>query len=1064
MELPQGTVTLLLTDVEDSSRAWQERPEQTAETIAAIERLAKEVVGAHGGRVVKSRGEGDSTFSVFTSASIALEAAVALQLALRSLPLRVRMGLHTGDVVLRDGDYYGLTPAKCARVRAVAVGGQILCSYATTAVSTDLPRPITLRDLGTVHLRSFPEPERISQVCHPDLPDDFATIGPHDTLPAGLTSFVGREHMQKEVLDALKRERLVTLTGAGGCGKSRLAVEAVRRLDSFGGGVWFVDLSPVHDPADVPKRVAAALGIPPATDVEASVREFLSGEASLVILDNCEHQVDAVARLSQDLLQHCRSVRLVATSREPLGIPGEGVVRVPSLTDEEAAQLFADRARAASPGFALDEHAQEAVTEICRRLDGIPLAIELAAARTSALGIADLMSGLEDRFMLLTSGGRTALSRQRTLEASVDWSYDLLTDEERSLLRALSVFVDTFSLDAVKAVTGDDRAVDSLSSLVAKSLVQPVEVLWLPRYRLLDTIRHYAQRKLVDSDEQPDSLDAHYRYYSTLTGELFEGLWGGDRDKNWAARTTEAELANIRAAAEYASTTGDAAGALALVKPLWITALDPRQSEKEWVTSLLEAAVDAPAEDRFAAYFYLGSLEMNMGDPAVLQTFADSAATRAALTEPSAMAFAASWEGAMHAFASIARGREDFDRAEQLAGGEPIAVSTVAYMRALIELRAGDHAAAVALTESAVAQAAAFGNRTIHAIALSIAAEANLDVGQFDRADALLAEAASLTEFVPPRYLVVLRLMKLELAMLAGDIEAAGSLLAESRQMARAHPLTRSAEAHNRCKLAAWTGDFTEALGALPDAAGPGIRPRLRALDQVEIALAGGRPNLAEDLVAAEERLAAFGDADTRTDVRAGALVARARLAIEAGAFDAAVDAARDALAALETCGVMVGGPDALRIHALASAGAGDLQRGVRLAAAGEAMRSAMGAVAPPYRVSISHLVEQADDWSAGAAMSWPEAVAYARRGRGSRKRPSAGWGSLTPTEAEVVGLVVDGLRNKEVAERLFMSVPTVKSHLTHVFAKLGLSSRAELIAAAARRPSDQATSPPTSA
>ena len=216
MGLPNGTVTLLLTDIEDSARAWQERAEQTAEAVETIERLTAETVEANGGLVVKSRGEGDSAFCVFTSASLAVAAAVALQLALRSVPLKVRMGLHTGDATLRDGDYYGLTPTKCARVRSVAAGGQILCSQATTAVVTDLPSQISLRDLGAVPLKSFPEPERVTQVCHPGLRDDFARIGRHDSLPATLTTFVGRDREQRELRDALDRARLVTLTGAGG--------------------------------------------------------------------------------------------------------------------------------------------------------------------------------------------------------------------------------------------------------------------------------------------------------------------------------------------------------------------------------------------------------------------------------------------------------------------------------------------------------------------------------------------------------------------------------------------------------------------------------------------------------------------------------------------------------------------------------------------------------------------------------------------------------------------------------------------------------------------------------
>ncbi len=786
----------------------------------------------------------------------------------------------------------------------------------------------------------------------------------------------------------------------------------------------------------------------------------------MVILDNCEHQIDGIATLAEGLLQKCRGLRLVATSREPLGIAGEAVVRVPSLSIDESTQLFADRANAVAPGFSIDEHNRAVVSDICGRLDGIPLAIELAAGRTSALGVHDVLRGLADRFALLTSGGRTALSRQRTLEASVDWSYDLLADDERRLLRAISVFVETFSLDALRVMTADDRVVDTLSSLVAKSLVQPVDVMSLPRYRLLDTIRHYAQQKLVDAGEQADVLESHYRCYAHLADTLHDALQTGDQ--SWAARTAEAELANIRAAGEYASDKGDAEGALALVRPLWITTLDARREERAWVQRLLDAAVDAPASLRFPAYWYLLSIDMNSGDIAgTLETFAASAATRAALTDPSAIALVAALEGTMQSFMSLTRGRTCFDRSEQLVADDAHVLAMVTYLRALTELRRGDRSLALSCLEDAAARAAENGLTLIRAIALSAAAEASLDLGALDRAGALTNEALELAELFPPRYLLILQLTKVELALLTGDIETTRALLAESQQLARAYPLTRRPVAHARCKLAMWEGDHAELLAAIADiAVAKGLRPRLAALDQVEGALSAGRPDLAETITASGERMLASVDPDTLAFERAGTLLARARLALHAGTFEVAVDAALEALSALEVCHGYLAGPDALRIAGLAFAGAGDLKRGVRLAAAGEAIRTAMGAVVPPYRVRVDHLVEQAGDWDAGSAMSWTEAVSYAQRGRGSRRRPTSGWPSLTPTEDQVVGLVAAGLSNKEVSARLFMAVPTVKSHLTHVFAKLGLASRGELIAAAASRslvPSSSAGNPPTS-
>jgi DNA-binding CsgD family transcriptional regulator len=540
-------------------------------------------------------------------------------------------------------------------------------------------------------------------------------------------------------------------------------------------------------------------------------------------------------------------------------------------------------------------------------------------------------------------------------------------------------------------------------------------------------------------------------------------------DQSWAARTTEAELANIRAAAEHAYGNGDAEGALALVRPLWITALDARREERVWIQRLLDAAVDAPADLRFAAYFYLLSIAVNSGDIAgTFETFVASADTRAALTDPSAMAMAAACEGLIHSFRSVTRGRASYDRAEQLAADQANVLASVIYLRGMTELRCGDRALALSLLDDAAARGAATAQVLIRALALGVGAEASLDLGDLDRAEASTNEALELAEHFPPRYLLQLRLIKIELALLAGDLDSARALLAQSQQLARAHPLSRRQEAHVRCKLSLWEGDHTEASAALADIVSIGGLPtRLAALDQVEAALFVGRPDLAETITVSAERMVASTDPDTLASERAGTLLARARLALHAGGSDVAVDAAREALSALAVCHVHLAGPDALRIAGLAFAGAGDLKRGVRLAAAGEAMRTAMGAVAPPYRVRVDHLVEHAEDWDAGSAMSWREAVAYAQRGRGSRRRSTSGWPSLTPTEDQVVGLVAAGLSNKEVSARLFMSVPTVKSHLTHVFAKLGLSSRGELIAAAASRPltssADSAGHPPTS-
>src|SRR6476661_1945511 len=478
--------TLLLADVEGSTRLWEAQPGEMTAALARLNQTVSEVVAACGGVRPLEQGEGDSFVAAFARASDAVACALELQRAPLA-PIRLRIGVHTGEVQLRDeGNYAGSTINRTARLRGLAHGGQTVLSGATEDMVVDrLPAGAWLTDLGTHPLRDLPRPERVVQLCHPDLRNEFPplrtpkSVGVHN-LPVQLTSFVGREAEIDDVRQLLAKNRLVTLTGAGGAGKTRLAVEIAARIaPEFCDGVWYVDLAPITHPAVVPVTVARALGLPdqPGRSTMDTLLRFVADRQPLILLDNCEHLLDASAELIVAVLAGAPGLTVLATSREPIGVTGEATWRVPSLSVADVAiELFADRARLAQAGFTLSSDNAATVAEICGRLDGMPLAIELAAARVRALSLAEILEGLHDRFRLLTGGARTAVRRQQTLRASVDWSHALLSEPERVLFRRLAVFLGGLDLDAAQAVAGGGdveryQMLDQLTLLVDKSLV-----------------------------------------------------------------------------------------------------------------------------------------------------------------------------------------------------------------------------------------------------------------------------------------------------------------------------------------------------------------------------------------------------------------------------------------------------------------------------------------------------------------------------------------------------------------------------------------------------------------
>jgi predicted ATPase/class 3 adenylate cyclase len=575
---PTGTVTFLFTDIEGSTRLWEMRPQPMDRALQRHDALLRTAIESSGGYVFKT--VGDAFCAAFSTTQAGVEAALAAQRALAcaewtEASIRVRMALHTGVCQERDGDYFGPAVNRTARLEAVAHGGQVVMSRATAELVRDLlPEGASLRDLGDHRLKDLSRPERVFQLDAGGLPVEFPplrSLGAYrHNLPVPLTSFIGRSREVGELRALVDDSRLLTLAGAGGSGKTRLALQvAAEAVDRWENGVWFVDLAPLADPDLVAKGVAIAVGVreEPGRPLIDALIDGLHGRRLLVLLDNCEHLIDACAKLVDALLRSCPGVQVMATSREPLGLTGEHVYRVPSLSlpptggesvdrtaalGFEAVQLFLDRASSHNPAFVFDDDNVTLVLSVCDHLDGIPLAIELAAARLRSLSIGDIDGRLGTRFRLLTGGSRTALPRQQTLRALIDWSYELLHARDSEVLDRLSVFAGGFDLQAAEAVCASPavesfEVVDAIGSLVDKSLLQADPTGQAVRYRLLETIRQYTAEKLSQDPEVESVVgDSHARYFLHLAEAAAVDIVGPDQAR-WLRRL-ETEHDNLRTA------------------------------------------------------------------------------------------------------------------------------------------------------------------------------------------------------------------------------------------------------------------------------------------------------------------------------------------------------------------------------------------------------------------------------------------------------------------------------------------------------------------------------------
>ncbi len=775
--LPAGTVTFLFTDIEGSTRLLKDLGDRYAGVLAEYRQLLRTAVQERGGKEVDS--QGDALFVAFQSARDALTAAVAAQRAIiiRTWPdgasLQVRMGLHTGEALAAETGYVGLDVHRTARICAVGHGGQILLSQTTRElVADDLPAGMSLRDLGEHRLKDLARTQRLYQVVVEDLPADFPLLKSLDALPNNLprqlTSFVGREREMADIRRLLSTTCLLTLTGASGSGKTRLALQvSADLLEEFPDGVWWVELAALSDPALVPQTVASTLSVREQSGrpMTETLLDHFRPKKILIVLDNCEHLLSTCAQLAGSLLRSCPHLKILATSREGLSITGETLYPIPSLslpdlqrlppvehlTRYESVRLFIERTMAVLPAFTMTSRNAQAVVQVCQRLDGIPLAIELAAARTKVLPVEQIAARLDDRFRFLTGGSRTALPRHQTLRAAMDWGYDLLSEQERGLLRRLSVFAGGWTLEDAEAVCVGEGVeatdvLNLLTHLVDKSLVVAEERDGTGRYRLLETVRQYSRDRLLESREAAEVRRQHRDWYLAMA-ERAEPELQGPQQRVWLDRL-ETEHDNLRAALEWSSTEDEGtdaglrlAGAL---RRFWL--MHGHWSEgRGWLERALARGSAAPSSALLKALHGVTMFVRSQGDHA---------------------------RGAVLSEKGLALARE--------MGDKDFAVRFL-FNSGMAAARRGDYAAAVALCEDGIAVARDFGDEWLLGLALSMLGNVQRNRGDYGRAAALHKEGVALIREVGDKWLTGYSLHGLgAVALHEGDHRRAAAIFKEA--------------------------------------------------------------------------------------------------------------------------------------------------------------------------------------------------------------------------------------------------------------------------------------------
>jgi predicted ATPase/class 3 adenylate cyclase len=829
--LPSGTVTFLFTDIEGSTRLWEERPDAMRVALARHDDLLRETIATHKGHVFKTMG--DAFCAVFPRAADAVAAALSVQQELHRAQraaagaegepaLKVRMAVHTGEVEEREGEYSGPVVSRVARLLATGYGNQVLLSVATEALVHDvLPAGASLRDLGSHRLRDLQRPEQVFQLLHPDLAAEFPPLRSLESvpnnLPRQLTSFIGRERELHEVKRLLGEANLVTLTGVGGCGKTRLALQvAAEVVQEYADGAWLIELAGLEEPSLAPQQVMRVLGVreqPGQTPTDTLI-EFLKPQSLLLVLDNCEHLLAECARLADALLRRCPRLRIIATSRETLGVAGEWTYRVPSLSlpdpdrlpppdrlqEFAAVRLFADRAALSLPSFAMTAANRSAVAQVCCRLDGIPFAIELAAARVRTLSPEQIAARLDDRFRLLTAGNRTALPRHQTLRALIDWSYVLLAEPEQKLLQRLSVFAGGFTLEAAEAICGNaddsgndvssplasvirhlssDEILDLLALLVDKSLVMYEEPSGaeVGRYRLLETVRQYSRDRLEEGEDAEEVRRRHRAWFLALSRRASGPVRVETAD--WLAQM-DTERDNVRSALAWSLRNEEGEVCLQIVAAPWLFwYYRGYWSEgRQWLERALalpDAASPTPA--RSYALRCAGKLAYLQGDLAAAEAMLEeSLAILRGLNDTK------SQPPVLNALAEVARVRGDYAQTRLLfeesltilrAMGDRGDIAWATQALGEVALEEGDPSAQ-ALLEEGLAFFRERGSEAGTATALVHLAELARRRGDGERASALCEESLALRRSIGHKSGISRSLNCLgRIAVLRGEITAA---------------------------------------------------------------------------------------------------------------------------------------------------------------------------------------------------------------------------------------------------------------------------------------------------
>ncbi len=912
-------------------------------------------------------------------------------------------------------------------------------------------------------------------------------------LPVWVAAFVGREPERAKVADLVADARVVTLTGPGGCGKTRLAVEVVGDVASrFSDGACWVDLQGVSEPGLVAQAIGGAVDVHerPEQALTDTLAEHLHARHLLVVLDNCEHLVEACAELVGEVSSACPQLHVLATSRMPLVVEGEATFEVTGLpvpapdagtASTDAARLFEVRARQVAADFRIGDDNASAVAEICRRLDGIPLAIELAAARVRVLSPGQIAAALSDRFGLLTGGVRGAPARQRTLEASLDWSYDLLYDMQRLALARLSAFAGSFELDAAEAVVGGegidgDDVLDLVAGLVEQSLVQVVQRQGRACYRLLETIRVYARQRLSELDDPYRVRDCHLEFHVGLAGRAQEGLQGAQPEP-WMARLA-ADLDDLRAAMGWAAESGDLRGLVGITEPIVRFWFDRGLSRE--VHRRLHDAADVPGvpdDERVRGLITAAALALTTGEPASFHRSASQAVDAARADDVGgALAVALGQRALSGVLSGLSTSEQvDADVEQALQHGQRCEdASTHAYGlafagAALLYSRSID--AGCRLFEQAVevceANDLAFQLPAAHAGHSVLSAWS----GRFDQTRHHARRAVELSRQLGRPGWEAAGLVGLGAAsVLQGDHGRAQDWLSKAQAVLRRNGLEGTLY---DMFLRPWLALSAYASGNLETA-------RATATEIVRIGRGGGSrwdESIGEWLLGVLAQIEERHD-DARAHLAAGralsteprfplplgrSLLGLAVLAKRDGDLVDAWDLAHEGLEVLDDYGDRVGAAAALETIADLAVALGEPKRSLRLLAASQRFHTDTGLERFPLegdRFGRAHEAAQAalDDtdatacWEAGGELALADAVAYARRGRGGRQRPQIGWASLTPSELDLVRLVAECHTNAEIGQRLFISVNTVKKHLSRVYAKLDVGGRADLAAQVARR------------